>query len=71
MSLVRENEDYWAVTLDDKVTNTMFKDAQLLPSRALALAMAQEWEAQMDILDLKSLHLNSMVAKGIRAMHDL
>ena len=33
------------LTLDDKIINTMFKDAQLLPSRALALAMAEEWEA--------------------------
>ena len=71
LSQVRQNEDYWAVTLDDKIINTMFKDAQLLPSRALALAMAEEWEAQQDILDIKALHLNSMVAKGIRSMHDL
>jgi chaperone required for assembly of F1-ATPase len=49
----------------------MFKDALLLPSRALAVALAEEWEAQQDVLDVKKLHLNSMVSKGVRSMHDL
>lgn len=71
LSQVRENEDYWAVTLDDQIINTMFKDALFLPSRALALALAEEWEAQPEFLDVKKLNLNSMVSKGIRSMHDL
>ena len=43
-NLSRSNK-YWAVTLDGKVTKTMYKDNLFLPSKALAVAIAEEWEA--------------------------
>jgi chaperone required for assembly of F1-ATPase len=40
------SDKYWAVTLDGKVTKTMYKDNLLLPSKAMAVALAEEWEGQ-------------------------
>ena len=48
---------YWAVALDGKVTKTMYKDPLLIPSKAMAVALAEEWESQQDQINLKSLHL--------------
>ena len=61
MSNISLSDRYWAVTLDGKPTKTMYKDNLLIPSRALAVALAEEWEAQKDFLDLKSLHLVSII----------
>jgi chaperone required for assembly of F1-ATPase len=33
------------VTLDGKVTKTMYKDNLLIPSKAMAVALAEEWES--------------------------
>ena len=41
---ISASEKYWAVTLDGKVTKTMYKDELLLPTRAIAVALAEEWE---------------------------
>jgi chaperone required for assembly of F1-ATPase len=40
-----QSDKYWAVTLDGKVTKTIYKDNLLCPSRALAVALAEEWES--------------------------
>ena len=61
---------YWAVALDNRIIKTMYKDAMPIPSRALAVALAEEWESQQEKIDLKSLHLNTMMARAIRATHD-
>jgi hypothetical protein len=53
------SDRYWAVTLDGKVTKTMYKDNLLIPSKAMAVALAEEWESQLDNINLKSLHLVS------------
>lgn len=45
------------MTLDGKVTKTMFKDPLVIPSKALAVALAEEWEAQSESINLKSLHI--------------
>jgi len=34
------------VTLDGKVTKTLYKDDLCLPTRALAVALAEEWDSQ-------------------------
>ena len=39
------SDRYWAVTLDGKVTKTMYKDNLFLPTKALAVAIAEEWES--------------------------
>ena len=40
------SDKYWAVTLDGKVTKTMYKDNLLIPTKAMAVALAEEWEGQ-------------------------
>ena len=49
----------------------MYKDDLFIPSRALAVALAEEWESQTDVIDLRDFHMNNMLAKGVRAAHDL
>jgi len=34
---------YWGVSLDGRVIKTMYKDDLYVPSRALAIALAEEW----------------------------
>jgi len=64
------HDKYWAVALDGRVTKTMYKDVLAFPTRALAVACAEEWDSQHDKVNLKSLHLNQMLAKAIRAAQD-
>ena len=66
-----EKGTYWCVSLDERVIKTMYKDDLFIPSRALAVALAEEWESQTDVIDLRDFHMNNMVAKGVRAHHDL
>eukprot|EP00347_Sterkiella_histriomuscorum_P002958 403366146 len=61
---------YWAVTLDGRPTKTMFKDNLFIPTKALAIALAEEWEGQKESINLKSLHLNNFMAKTIRSQND-
>ena len=42
----------------------------MIPSYALALAIADEWEAQLDTIDLRLMHVNNMVAKSFKMFHD-
>ena len=58
------------MTLDGRVTKTVYKDDLLIPSRALAVALAEEWDMQGDKIDLKDLKLNHMLAKAVRASND-
>jgi len=64
------HDQYWAVALDGRVIKTMYKDVLPIPSRALAVALAEEWDSQKEKIDLKTLHLNQMLARAIRASHD-
>jgi chaperone required for assembly of F1-ATPase len=57
-----QSDKYWAVTLDGKVTKTMYKDPLLIPSKALAVALAEEWEKQHESVNLKDLVLVSLCA---------
>ena len=36
---------YWGIALDGRVIKTIYKDKLAIPSRALAVALAEEWEA--------------------------
>ena len=63
-------DKYYAVTLDGKVTKTLYKDDLLLPTRALAVALAEEWDSQQERIDMKTLKLNQMMAKAVRTVHD-
>ncbi len=44
-NLSQNHHKYWAVTLDGKVTKTMYKDNLLIPCKAMAVALAEEWES--------------------------
>ena len=48
----------------------MYKDPLLIPTKAMAVALAEEWDMQQDGIELKSLHLNNFLAKCIRAAND-
>jgi chaperone required for assembly of F1-ATPase len=48
----------------------MYKDPMPIPSRALAVAIAEEWESQHEKIDLKTLHLNQFMTRAIRASCD-
>ena len=63
-------DTYYAVALDGRVTKTLYKDDLAIPSRALAVALAEEWDMQGERVDMKTLKMNSCFAKGIRLFHD-
>jgi len=69
-NLSQANDKYWAVALDGKITKTMYKDPLLIPTKAMAVALAEEWDMQNEGIELKSLHLNNFLAKCIRAAND-
>jgi chaperone required for assembly of F1-ATPase len=48
---VVEAETGYAVTLDGRAVKTPAKQALHVPTRAMALAIAQEWDAQKDIIN--------------------
>ena len=54
------SDKYWAVTLDNKVIKTIYKDDLLLPTKALAVSLAEEWESQHESINLKSLYIVSI-----------
>lgn len=66
-NLSLSHDKYYAVCLDGRVMKTFYKDQMALPSKALAIALAEEWESQGDTINLKGMTLNQMYAKGVRA----
>jgi chaperone required for assembly of F1-ATPase len=40
------------VCLDNRTIKTIYKDELYIPSRALAVALSEEWESQDEIIDL-------------------
>ena len=67
---MKEGQDYFAVALDGRPIKTLYTDDLLIPSRPLALALAAEWDEQLDSVDLRGMSLNTMVAKGVKARKD-
>ena len=53
ISSASNDDQYWAVSLDGRIIKTMYKDDLLIPSRALAVAVAAEWESQHDVVDMR------------------
>lgn len=41
-----------------------------LPSRALAVAIAEEWETQDKVIDMRHMHLQQTLTRGIRVQED-
>ena len=48
----------------------MYKDDLFLPTKALAIAIAEEWEAQKENINLKSLHLHNFIGRCVRVAED-
>lgn len=44
-NLSLSHDKYYAITLDGRVAKTFYKDQLAIPSRALAIALAEEWDA--------------------------
>ena len=53
LSSASNDDQYWAVALDGRIIKTMYKDELLIPSRALAVVVAAEWESQHDVVDMR------------------
>ena len=64
------SDNYWSVTLDGKPVKTLYKDDLFLPSKALAVAVAEEWDSQRETINLKSLHLHNFLGKCYRVIYD-
>ena len=69
-NLSKSHGPYYGIALDGRPIKTIYKDKLIIPSRALAVALCEEWEAQEERFDIKSLYMNQMIAKGIRAEND-
>lgn len=48
----------------------MYKDPLYIPSRALAVAVAEEWEHQLETIDMRTMHINTMLAKSVKVKLD-
>ena len=57
--------DGWSVTLDGRALKTQGKRAQVIPSRALAEALAGEWAAQGEEIDPASFVLRDLADMAI------
>lgn len=61
----REGPAGWEVHLDGRPLRTPAKGSFLLPSAALAAAVAAEWEAQEDKLDAATMELTSLTFSAL------
>ena len=62
---VEAAESGWRVTLDGRPIRTQGGAAQIVPTRALAEALADEWRAQGDAIDPKSFILRDLADYAI------
>lgn len=56
------------MTLDGSIIKTLTKDDLLIPSKALADAIASEWDQQSDTLVVKNLLLNKLMTSNMRLL---
>lgn len=70
---VRPQGDGWEVILDDRPLRTPGKQPLILPTMALAQAIAAEWDAQADVIDPNTMPLtraaNSAIEKVAPQFH--
>ncbi len=62
---VRKADGGWEVVLDDRPIRTPGKHPLILPTRALAEAIAQEWDAQTDVIDPGSMPMTRAANSAI------
>ncbi|KCZ93924.1 ATP12 family chaperone protein [Hyphomonas johnsonii] len=58
-------DDGWTVALDGRTIKTPARAALLIPSERLARAIAAEWQAQGDKIDLAAMHLTRLANVAI------
>src|SRR5712671_4030861 len=63
--LVERTGEAYRILLDGKPIRTPARAAFLLPSEALAQAVAEEWRAQGEKIDPESLHLTKLANTAI------
>ena len=72
---IRPQTGGWEVVLDDRPLRTPGKLPLILPTEALARAIAAEWDAQTDVIDPYSMPLtraaNSAIEKVTPQFHDV
>jgi hypothetical protein len=42
----------------------------VIPSYPLAVAVAEEWDANLHTIDMRTMHTNTMLSKGFRVFKD-
>lgn len=62
---VSQEGDGWAVVLDGRVVKTPAQKLLSVHSKALALALAGEWDRQGDEVDIQGMHLTRLVNVAI------
>lgn len=62
---VRQTAGGWEILLDDRPLRTPGKQALLLPTQALAQAIAAEWDAQGDVIDPRGMPLTRAANSAI------
>ena len=65
-----QSSQYYAIQLDGRTIKTLYKDDLLIPSLPLAMAVAEEWDSQIDTIDMRRMNINQMLAKGFRSIND-
>lgn len=59
-AFVESSEAGWRILLDDRPLKTPAKAELVLPTQALAEAVAGEWEAQAETIDIAHMHLTRL-----------
>ncbi len=62
---VRPEGDGWTIYLDERPLRTPGKQALIVPTEALARAIAAEWDAQVDVIDPESMPLTRAANSAI------
>jgi len=70
LSKRNQNKPFYGITLDGRPIKTLYKDDMVLPSYPLAVAVAEEWDANLHTIDLRIMHTNTMLSKGFRVFMD-
>lgn len=60
-----EADGHWHVVLDDRPVRTPGRALQAVPSQALAEAMAEEWNSQLEDVDIAGMHLTRLANVAI------
>ena len=71
-NLSKRNFDktFFGITLDGRPIKSLYKDDMVIPSYPLAIAVAEEWDANLHTIDLRIMHTNTMLSKGFRVFKD-